>query len=125
MARLNAKSKRPDGAGNQHFAGGGFARFSRDFHASGIEPLYFIGQAEGRQLEAIGAERIGFDDLRARFDVSLMDAKDGFRLGGIELIKATLRANRFVQQRTHRAIGNEDGILEAVVEVENFHRERS
>src|SRR5258708_1333031 len=76
-----------------------------------------------RELETVGAKSIGFDDLRAGFDIGLVDAEDGFRLGGVEFIEAALRANGLMQHGAHGAIGNEDRIFDAFVEVENFHRE--
>src|SRR5258708_35587120 len=73
-----------------------------------------------RELEAIGAERVGFDDLRARFDVGLVDAENSFRLGGIKFVETALRAHGFVQHRTHRAIGDENRGLQPFVEIENL-----
>src|SRR5882762_6431145 len=74
-----------------------------------------------RELETVGAESIGFDDLRAGFDIGLVDAEDGFRLCGVEFIEAALRADGFVQHGAHGAIGDEDRVFDAFVEVENFH----
>jgi hypothetical protein len=72
-----------------------------------------------RQLESIGAKSVGFDYLRAGVDIGLVHAKDRFRLGGIELVKAALRANGFVQQGTHRAIGDQNRVFETFVKIEN------
>jgi hypothetical protein len=47
----------------------------------------------------------------AGFDISLVDAKYGLGLRGVELIEAALRADRFVQKRTHSAIGDKDGVF--------------
>src|SRR5882724_5486114 len=49
VARLHAKAQRADGAGNKHFARGGFARFAGDLHAAAVEPLDFVAEAEGRE----------------------------------------------------------------------------
>ena len=70
---------------------------------------------------AIGAERIGFDELRAGFDVGLMDVEHGFAVGGVEFIHAALRADGLIEQRAHGAIGHEDGVLEPVVEIFDTH----
>ena len=120
MARLHAEAERADRAGDQHFARSGFAGFAGDFHAAAVEALHFVGEAERRELEAIRAERIGLDDLRAGFDVGLVHAEDGFGLGGIQLVEAALRADSFVQHRAHRAIGDENRIFQPFVEIENF-----
>jgi len=108
VARLHAEPQRADGAGNKHFARGGFARFAGDLHAAAVEPLDFVAEAEGHELEAIRAKGIGFDDVRAGFDVGLVHAKDGFRFRGVELVEAALRAHGFVQHRAHRAIGDKN-----------------
>ena len=44
-----------------------------------------------RELETIGAERIRLDDLRAGFDVGLMNTENGFRLSGVEFVEAAPR----------------------------------
>src|SRR5260370_9922653 len=121
MARLYAESERPDGAGNQNFAGGRFARFAGNFHAAAVEALDFFGKAEGRELEAIRAKRVGFDDVRAGFDVRLVDTEYRFRLCRIHLIKAALRADGFVQHRAHRAIRDENRVFQPLIEVKNLH----
>ncbi len=81
----------------------------------------FIPQAEMRELEAIRSERVGFDDLRAGFNVRLMDTKDCLRFGGIQFIEAALSADGFVQHGAHRAIGDENRVLDPFVEIENLH----
>jgi len=59
--------------------------------------------------------------VRAGFDVGLVHAKDGFRLRGVELVKAALGAHGFVQHRAHRAIGDENRFFEPSVEIVNLH----
>jgi hypothetical protein len=120
---LDAETERADGAGDEDFAGGGFASFARDFNAARVEALHFICQAERSELEAIGAEGVSLNDVSAGFDVGLVDTEDGFGLGGVEFVETSLRTNRFVKERAHGAVGDEDGVFEAFVEVENFHWE--
>ncbi len=120
MAGLHAEAEGTDGAGDENFACGRFARFAGDFDAAAVEALDFVSEAEGSELEAVGAECIGLDDLCAGFDVGLVDAEDGFRLGGVELVETALRADSFVEQRAHRTIGDEDRIFQALIEIENF-----
>ena len=76
-------SKRADGAGNQHFVLGGFARFAGNFYAAMIQFGDAIAHAELAELVAVGAESIGLDDLGAGFEVGLMDAEDGVGVGGL------------------------------------------
>ena len=120
MAGLHAEAERSNGAGDQNFARGGFACFAGDFHAAGIEALHFVGETERGELEAVCAESVGLDDLRARFDVSLMHAEDGLGFRGVEFIEAALRADGFVQHRAHRAIRDEDRIFQPFIEVKNL-----
>src|SRR6266705_1609063 len=121
MARLHADAQRADGAGDEDFASGGLAGFAGDFHPAAVEALDFLGEAERLELEAIRAKRVGLDDLRARFDVSLVDAEYRFRLGRIHLIEAALRAHGIVEHRAHRAIGDKDGVFQPLVEIKNLH----
>src|SRR5437016_5686174 len=121
MARLHADAQRADGAGDEDFASGGFARFAGDFRAAAVEALDFFPEAERLELEAIRAKRIGLDNLSARFDVSLVDAEYRFRLGRIHLIEAALCAYGIVEHRAHRAIGDKDGIFQPLVEIKNLH----
>src|SRR5260370_9844238 len=88
MPRLYTESQRPDGAGNQNFAGRRFARFAGNFYAAAVEALDFFGESDGRELEAIRPKRIIFDDVPARFAVSLVHAKYPFRLRLIQFGEA-------------------------------------
>src|SRR6266481_751131 len=121
MARLHADAQRADGTGNEDFASGRFARFAGDFHAAAVEALDFFPKAERLELETIRAEGVGFDDLRARFDVSLVDAEYRFRLGRIHFIETALRAHGIVEHRAHRAIGDKNRVFQPLVEIKNLH----
>src|SRR5260370_2348625 len=120
MAGLDTDAQRSDGAGDQHFARGGFASFAGDFYGAAVKAVHFITEARRFELEASGAERVGLNDLRARVDIRLMHAKDGFRLRGVQLIEAALRAHGFVQHGTHRPVADEDGIFQPLVEILDF-----
>src|SRR5260370_686597 len=93
MPRLYTESQRPDGAGNQDFAGSGFARFAGNLYATAVEALDFFGKSKWCELEAIRTKRISFDDVRARFDVGLVHAKYRFRLGRIQFVEAPRRTH--------------------------------
>ena len=115
-------SQRPDGAGNQDFVFRGLARFPGNFHGAMVQFGHPIGHAELTELVAIGAECVGFDDLRASFDIGLMDVKDGFAVGDVELVHAALRADRFVEQRAHGSVAYQDRLLQPFVEIFDAHR---
>src|ERR1700731_1093183 len=121
MARLHADTQRADGTGDEDFASGRFARFAGDFDAAAVEALDFFPKAERLEFEAIRAEGVGFDDLCARFDVSLVDAEYRFRLARIHFIEAALRSHGVVEHRAHRAIGDKDGVFQPLVEIMNLH----
>ncbi len=114
-------SERSDGAGNQNFLLGGFARFAGNFYGAMIQFGNAIGHAEFAELVTIGAEGIGFNDLGAGFDVGLMDAKHGVAVGDVELVHAALRADGFIEQRAHGAVGDQDGVGESFVEIFDAH----
>ena len=121
MARLDAEPERPDGARDQHFARGGFAGFASDFYAPAVQTLHFVAESQRRELEAIRGKRVRLDDLRARFDIRLVHAKNRFRLRSVQLVEATLRAYDFVEHRAHRSIGDENRVLQPLIEIVNFH----
>jgi hypothetical protein len=50
-----------------------------------------------------------------------MHANNRFGLRNIQLLKAALRADGFVQQRPHRSISDKDSVLDARVEIFNSH----
>jgi len=121
MARLHTETQRSDRAGDEHFPRGGLASLPRNLDTAAVESLHFVAESERRQLEAIRPERIGLDDLRPRLDVCLMHAEDRFRLGRVQLVEAPLRTHRFVQHRPHRSIGDENGVLQPLIEIMNLH----
>src|SRR5208282_1374507 len=103
MARLHADAERPDRPSDKDLARRGFPRFAGNLYPAAIQALHLIAKAEGSKLEAVRTKGIGFDDLGARFDVALVDAENGFRLGGVEFVEATHCADGFVQHGAHRA----------------------
>src|SRR6266481_3640619 len=92
-----------------------------EVHAAAVEAVDFFPKAERLELETIRAEGVGFDDLRARFDVSLVDAEYRFRLGRIHFIETALRAHGIVEHRAHRAIGDKNRVFQPLVEIKNLH----
>ena len=121
MARLHPQPERPEGACDQHFARCRLACLACDFHTPAVQPLHFIAKPQRRQLKAVRSERVGLDNLRARFDIRLMYTKNRFRLGGVQLIEASLRPDGFMQHRSHRSIGDKDGVFEPLIEIMNLH----
>src|SRR5690349_2012302 len=86
-----------------------------------IEFCDAFAKPESAKLRAICAERVRLNDLRAGLDVRLMHAKDFFAIRCIQLIEATLVAYSVKQQRSHRAIGYEDGLPQSFIEIFDPH----
>lgn len=118
---LALDAKRANRAGDQDFMARGFAGFAGEFDAAVVQLRDAVAKADGREFVAIGAEGVGLENLRAGFEIRLMDAEDGFWLRGIELVEAALRAKNFVEYRAHGAIGDQDGVAKALVEFLDFH----
>ena len=51
-------------------------RFARQAHAGAVDVAQLFGNAESRQARPVGAEGVGFEDLRAGLDVLLVDLAD-------------------------------------------------
>ena len=78
-----------------------------------------VAEAEGAQLDAVGAERVGLDDVGAGAHV-LAGAPRATRSGCVRfsaskqrLMKTPLR----VEHRPHRAVADEHALVERVEEV--------
>jgi hypothetical protein len=111
VARLHADAQRAHRTGDQHLARSGLARLAGDLHAAAVETLHFVGETKRFQLEAVRAKGICFNDVSAGFDVRLMHAEDGFVLDGIHLIETPVCAGEVVQERSHRAIGDQNRVF--------------
>src|SRR5580658_8676984 len=99
----------------------GFSRLAGNFHGAMIQLGHAIGHAELPELVAIGAESIGLDDLRAGFDIGLMDVKDSFAVRDVELVDAALWADGFIEQRAHGAVADEDSPGQSFIEIFDAH----
>ncbi len=117
VARLDADAQGTDRSGDEHLVRGGFARFARDLDAAADSAAALFAKPERRQLEAVRAEGVGLDDLRASLNIGLVHAEHRFRLGNIQLIEAALRFHRIVQHRAHGAIGDEHRVFQAFIEI--------
>jgi hypothetical protein len=89
---------------------GGFASLAGNFHAAMIKFDNAIFHAKRGKFIAIGAKRIGFDYVRTRFEVNHVRAENVLGAGGVKFIDAALWSHGFIEQRPHRAIGNENTV---------------
>ncbi len=121
FTNLADHAERPDRSRDQDVVLGGFASLAGDLHAAMIEfddPLF---HAECGQFVAVGAERIGFDDVRARFEIRHVNAEDFLGARGVQFVNAALRPEGFVQQRPHGPIGDEHPVAKSLFKFFDFH----
>jgi hypothetical protein len=67
------------------------------------------------ELDAVRAERVGFDDVGAGADVFLMDLGDQIRLGDVQRVEALVDEDALrIEHRPHRAVTDEDALIQRV-----------
>ena len=71
MLHLLANAQRADRAGQKNFVAGGFAGLAGDFYAAMDQFGDAIGETYCGELVAIGAEGVGFENLRAGIEIGL------------------------------------------------------
>ena len=76
VAHLAHDAKRSDRTGDQYLVLGSFTRLAGDFDAAMVQLSDSVSHPELRKFVAIGAEGVRFNELRASFDVGLVDAKN-------------------------------------------------
>ncbi len=104
--RLDADAQRSDRAGHEGRLSG---RLARQAHAGLVDGLQLLGEAEGGQARAVGAEGVGLEDLRAGLDVLLVDFLHQGGRGEVELVEAAVDEDALaVQHGPHGAVGHED-----------------
>ena len=65
-------------------------RFARQAHAGAVDVAQLLGDAEGGQARAVGAEGIGLQNLRAGLDVLLVDLADQVGRREVQLVEAAV-----------------------------------
>jgi hypothetical protein len=66
-----------------------------------------------RQTKGIGAERVGFDDLRASLQIIVVDTANQIGLGKIQFVVATVDEYASgIEQRSHGAVAQQWGLLD-------------
>ena len=76
--RLDADAERADGAGDVGLAA---RRLAGDADAGGVDLAQPLAEPERRQLEAVGAEGVGLEDVGAGPHVGLVDLGDEVAAG--------------------------------------------
>ncbi len=107
---LDANAKRADRARDPGLLFGGTARQPR---ALEIDRVHLVRQAEVAQLDAVRAEGVGFDHVRAIADVGLVDLGDEIRLGKVQLVKRAIEKDALgIEHRAHRTVAHEHAPFE-------------
>ena len=90
----------------------------RDLGTLHVDRVNTIGQPESRQLDPVGAEGVRLEDVRSGVRVRLMDLCNQIRLGQIELVERAVQKNPArIQHRPHRAVADENTLVELVSEI--------
>ncbi len=102
---LDANAERADRTGDPGLV---FRGIARDARALEIDRVYLLSEAEVTQLDAIGAEGVGLDHVRAVADVGLMDLGDEVGLGEVQLVEGAIEEDALgIEHRAHRAVADE------------------
>ena len=89
----------------------------RDAGTGSVDRVHLVGQAEAGQLQAVGAEGVGLDDLRAGAQVGLVDADHEVGIGQVQLLERTIEEDALgIQLGAHCAIANEHPLAQGIEE---------
>ena len=112
-------TQRPHGAGDQDRVLG---RFPGEADPRPVDLLHLAGQAELRQFQPVGAERVGLDEIDPRLDVAAVDLLDEVRIAQVQLVEAAVEEDPLlVQHRPHGAVADEDLPADKLVKSGSFH----
>lgn len=107
---LDTHAERTDGTGDEGLAARGGPRQPRPLD---VDLSEFVGQAEAAQLHAVGAERVGFDDVRARAHVLTVHAGDQVRLAEVQRVEGAVDEDALgIEHRAHRAVADKHPLIE-------------
>ena len=111
---LDADAERADRAGDVGLLARRVARNPRPLFVDRVQP---VGEAERSELDAVRAEGVGFDHVRAGADVLLVHLGHQIRLGDVQRVEALVDEDALrVEHRAHRAVAHEDALVQGVSE---------
>jgi hypothetical protein len=88
-----------------------------DAHPSGIDVGHLGSKAMAREAKAVGAEGVGFKNLRAGLQIFLVNGEDQRRIGEIELVVAAADGHAAaIEHCAHGAVGEKGTTSEDVGE---------
>jgi hypothetical protein len=113
-------AERPDRSGQEDGLATLLTRLAGDLDRPEVDVADLILEPVLGQLEAVGAEGVGLDQLGAGADVLTVDALDDAGLGEVELVEAALVGDAArVDHRAHAAVGEDGPALQSLDERAN------
>jgi len=98
----------PDRPGEEDRLAGDLARLARQFHRPEVDVAHAPFEAVAGELDPVGAEGIGLDQLRASRNVRSVNFLDDFGLGEVEFVEGSLEADAAgVELGAHGAVAQE------------------
>src|SRR5689334_783017 len=86
-----------------------------DPRALEIDRLHLVAGAKLRELETIGAKRIGLEDVGAGPEVLAVDLGHELRLSQVQLIERSIEKDALgIEHRAHGAIAHEHALIESL-----------
>ena len=111
------RAERSDRPRHQHVAAGHVARLAGELRAAPGQPAGPVGQAVGRQPDAVRAERGGLDDVRPDRQVLAVDRADQVRPRRHQVVEhRALRDAAAEQKGAHRAVREQRTRGQAIAE---------
>ncbi len=87
-------------------------RVARDPCAFEVDGLHLLAQPERTQLDAIGPERVGFENVGAGSQVFAVHALDQRWIGQVQRFEASIEENTLrVQEGAHRTVTHEHAVV--------------
>ena len=108
--RLDAKAERPYCARD---IGRSACAFARQAGAGLVDLTEPIGQPECAQLDSIGSKRVRLEDVRPGLRVGMMHRSHTIRIAQVEGVEGAIDEHALrVEHRPHRAVADEDAVVE-------------
>ena len=112
--RLDADTQRANGSRHINVFAGRVPCNPRPLEVDGVGA---VRDTKRPQLDPVGPERIGLDDVGAGPDVGLVDLRDKVGLGKVQLVEGTVEEDPLgVQHRAHGPVADEHALVHRVEE---------
>ena len=107
---LDANAQRPDRAGDV----GLFARHvTRDLRPLLVDRPRALGEAERGELDAIGAERVGLENVGAGAEIVPVHFRHQVVLRQVQIVETAIEEDALgIEHRSHRPVADQDALVE-------------